>query len=53
MYNLEPIEREQQLRDMVQKLRPNTKTLFKNEKGPTLEYDWMLAAAEEKQAEEK
>lgn len=47
--NGDPIDREVEFRAMVQKMRPNTKTLFKSDKGaPLLEEDWQTAA-EEKQ----
>jgi ribosomal protein S17E len=54
IYNSDPIDREQQFRDVVQKLRPNTKVLFKNGKDALLEFDWTPAApVEEKQVNEK
>jgi hypothetical protein len=54
IYNFEPIDREQQFRDAVQKLRPNTKAIFRSGTETLVEFDWTPAApAEEKQIESK
>jgi len=48
IFNNQPIDRDVAFNDAVEKLKPNTKTLFKT-KGKPLEYDWQSgAAAEEK-----
>jgi hypothetical protein len=52
IYNFDPIDREQQFRDAVQKLRPNTKAIFRSGTEALVEFDWTPAApAEEKQAD--
>jgi len=54
IYDFNPIDREQQLRDAVQKLRPNTKTVFRSGTETLVEFDWTPAApAEEKQVDSK
>lgn len=54
IYNYDPIDREQQFRDAVQKLRPNTKAIFRAGTEALVEFDWTPAApAEEKQVESK